>query len=171
MRSDVIFRQLPLSPLVAIFCRLLITFANSLDLTWIQNIWHSNAIPDFFFFLFFSFFFFFFVLFCFVFVFEKKLIQNKKKKKKKNNIQTTKKKKKKKKKKRKKERKHAKLPCMQIINLEWNGQTFSGGTCVRVLSSLRKHAFSNILKIFKNKNDIFHISAQNKYCGYSTWRF
>ena len=41
--------------------------------------------------------------------------------------------------------------------------------------SLRKHAFSNILKIlppkyenFQKKNsDIFHISAQNIDCGYS----
>ena len=42
-------------------------------------------------------------------------------------------------------------------------------------SSLRKHAYSNILKILlpKNENfqlnisDIFHISAQNIDCGYS----
>ena len=42
-------------------------------------------------------------------------------------------------------------------------------------SSLRKHAYSNILKIlqpkkgeFSDKNsDIFHISAQNIDCGYS----
>ena len=41
--------------------------------------------------------------------------------------------------------------------------------------SLRKHAFSNILKILPSKNgnfsdkksDIFHISAQNIDCGYS----
>ena len=41
--------------------------------------------------------------------------------------------------------------------------------------SLRKHAYSNILKIFPPKNenfeirmsDIFHISAQNIDCGYS----
>ena len=41
--------------------------------------------------------------------------------------------------------------------------------------TLRKHAYSNILKIlqpkrgkFSDKNsDIFHISAQNIYCGYS----
>ena len=40
---------------------------------------------------------------------------------------------------------------------------------------LRKHAYSNILKIFPPKNenfqikisDIFHISAQNIDCGYS----
>ena len=40
--------------------------------------------------------------------------------------------------------------------------------------SLRKHAYSNILKILPPKNenfqmknsDIFHISAQNIYCGY-----
>ena len=41
--------------------------------------------------------------------------------------------------------------------------------------SLRKHAYSNMLKIFPPKNenfqikisDIFHISAQNIDCGYS----
>ena len=41
--------------------------------------------------------------------------------------------------------------------------------------SLRKHAYSNILKILQPKkenfqiknSDIFHISAQNIYCGYS----
>ena len=41
--------------------------------------------------------------------------------------------------------------------------------------SLRKHAYSNILKILSPKNenfqiknsDIFHVSAQNKDCGYS----
>ena len=42
--------------------------------------------------------------------------------------------------------------------------------------SLRKHAYSNILKILppknenfliKKKSDIFHISAQNIDCGYS----
>ena len=40
---------------------------------------------------------------------------------------------------------------------------------------LRKHAYSNILKILPSKNgnfsdkksDIFHISAQNIDCGYS----
>ena len=44
-----------------------------------------------------------------------------------------------------------------------------------IRSSLRKHAYSNILKILlpKNENfqlkisDIFHISAQNIDCGYS----
>ena len=43
------------------------------------------------------------------------------------------------------------------------------------IKSLRKHAYSNILKILPPKNenfqiknsDIFHISAQNKDCGYS----
>ena len=42
-------------------------------------------------------------------------------------------------------------------------------------SSLRKHAYSNILKILPPKNDnfsikysdIFHVSAQNIDCGYS----
>ena len=42
-------------------------------------------------------------------------------------------------------------------------------------SLLRKHAYSNILKILQPKNenfqikdsDIFHISAQNIDCGYS----
>ena len=46
---------------------------------------------------------------------------------------------------------------------------------VRILTALRKHAYSNILKIsppktenFQIKNsDIFHISAQNKDYGYS----
>ena len=41
--------------------------------------------------------------------------------------------------------------------------------------TLRKHAYSNVLKIFAPKNenfrikffDIFHISAQNINCGYS----
>ena len=37
--------------------------------------------------------------------------------------------------------------------------------------SLRKHAYSNILKILQNfqmkNSDIFHISAQNIDCGYS----
>ena len=44
-----------------------------------------------------------------------------------------------------------------------------------VLCSLRKHAYSNILKILQPKkesfqikiSDIFHISAQNIDCGYS----
>ena len=44
-----------------------------------------------------------------------------------------------------------------------------------LLTSLRKHAYSNILKILQPKNetfqiknsDIFHISAQNIDCGYS----
>ena len=38
-----------------------------------------------------------------------------------------------------------------------------------VVSSLRKHAYSNILKILPPKtenSDIFHISAQNIDCGY-----
>ena len=43
------------------------------------------------------------------------------------------------------------------------------------VDTLRKHAYSNILKIFPPKNenfqmkfsDIFHISAQNIDCGYS----
>ena len=46
---------------------------------------------------------------------------------------------------------------------------------LRLISSLRKHAYSNILKIFPTKNwkfsnkiiDIFHISAQDIDCGYS----
>ena len=46
-----------------------------------------------------------------------------------------------------------------------------GRPCV----TLRKHAYSNILKILPSKNenfqiknsDIFHISAQNIDCGYS----
>ena len=41
------------------------------------------------------------------------------------------------------------------------------------LDALRKHAYSNILKILppknenfqKKKSDIFHISAKNIYCG------
>ena len=50
------------------------------------------------------------------------------------------------------------------------------GGCVQIRwCTLRKHAYSNILKIlppkdekFQIKNaDIFHISAQNKDCGYS----
>ena len=44
-----------------------------------------------------------------------------------------------------------------------------------LLSTLRKHAYSNILKILPPKNekfqiknsDIFHVSAQNIDCGYS----
>ena len=48
--------------------------------------------------------------------------------------------------------------------------------CNQLLPPLRKHAYSNILKIsskkktenFQIKNsDIFHISAQNIDCGYS----
>ena len=46
---------------------------------------------------------------------------------------------------------------------------------VRSFVPLRKHAYSNILKILPPKNenfqmknsDIFHISAQNIDCGYS----
>ena len=49
----------------------------------------------------------------------------------------------------------------------------SYGCCLQ--DSLRKHAYSNILKILPPKNenfqikhsDIFHISAQNIDCGYS----
>ena len=46
----------------------------------------------------------------------------------------------------------------------------------QILHTLRKHAYSNILKILsqnKNENfqiknsDIFHVSAQNIACGYS----
>ena len=45
----------------------------------------------------------------------------------------------------------------------------------RLSVPLRKHAYSNILKILQPKkenfqiknSDIFHISAQNKECGYS----
>ena len=48
-------------------------------------------------------------------------------------------------------------------------------SCPTVAMALRKHAYSNILKILlpKNENcqiknsDIFHISAQNIDCGYS----
>ena len=48
---------------------------------------------------------------------------------------------------------------------------YDKGSC----STLRKHAYSNILKILPPKNenfqmknsDIFHISAQNIDCGYS----
>ena len=47
------------------------------------------------------------------------------------------------------------------------------------LFTLRKHAYSNILKILPPRNekfqiknsDIFHISAQNIDCGYPTRRF
>ena len=46
---------------------------------------------------------------------------------------------------------------------------------VVIIVVLRKHAYSNILKIFPPKNenfqikssDIFHISAENIDCGYS----
>ena len=57
---------------------------------------------------------------------------------------------------------------------------FSGRICLEDPSahaflSLRKHAYSNILKILPPKNDnfsiknsdIFHVSAQNIDCGYS----
>ena len=45
--------------------------------------------------------------------------------------------------------------------------------------TLRKHAYSNILKLLPPKNenfqiknsDIFHISAQNIDCGFSSRRF
>ena len=45
----------------------------------------------------------------------------------------------------------------------------------KILTTLRKHAYLNILKILPRKyenfqmkkTDIFHISAQNKDCGYS----
>ena len=55
-----------------------------------------------------------------------------------------------------------------LVGLEFNGQ-------VNTIMALRKHAYSNILKIlqpkteiFQMKNsDIFHISAQNIDCGYS----
>ena len=54
------------------------------------------------------------------------------------------------------------------VGIEWQIVYFELG-----LHSLRKHAYSNILKIlppkkwkFSDKNsDIFHISAQNKDCG------
>ena len=50
-----------------------------------------------------------------------------------------------------------------------------GVTLSLVIAVLRKHAYSNILKILPQKNenfqikysDIFHISAQNINCGYS----
>ena len=45
----------------------------------------------------------------------------------------------------------------------------------RVIGTLQKHAYSNVLKIIQSKkenfqikiSDIFHISAQNIDCGYS----
>ena len=52
---------------------------------------------------------------------------------------------------------------------------FVWNTFVRAAQALRKHTYSNILKILPPKNenfqtknsDIFHISAQNIDCGYS----
>ena len=52
---------------------------------------------------------------------------------------------------------------------------FSAALRDNLPSTLRKHAYSNILKILPPKNenfqiknsDIFHISAQNIDCGYS----
>ena len=55
---------------------------------------------------------------------------------------------------------------------------FSGDSiliCSMMIISLRKHAYSNILKILPSKyekfqikkSDIFHVSAQNIDCGYS----
>ena len=50
------------------------------------------------------------------------------------------------------------------------------GVQINTTFSLRKHAYSNILKILppkkwkfldKKNSDIFHISAQNIDCGYS----
>ena len=49
------------------------------------------------------------------------------------------------------------------------------GLKVKVSLTIRKHAYSNILKILPPKNenfqiktsDIFHVSAQNIDCGYS----
>ena len=49
------------------------------------------------------------------------------------------------------------------------------GTLIATRNTLRKHAYSNILKILPSKNenfqiknsDIFHTSAQNIDCGYS----
>ena len=55
-------------------------------------------------------------------------------------------------------------------------RTGLGYRCLYKISlSLRKHAYSNILKILQpkqgnfpiKKSDIFHISAQNIDCGYS----
>ena len=48
-------------------------------------------------------------------------------------------------------------------------------TSLKINLPLRKHAYSNILKLLPPKNDnfliinsdIFHVSAQNIYCGYS----
>ena len=59
-----------------------------------------------------------------------------------------------------------------LTSLKGNNRHFK-----RIVSvtTLRKHDYSNILKIFQPKNeifqikffDIFHISAQNMDCGYS----
>ena len=51
----------------------------------------------------------------------------------------------------------------------------SGLTTHQPMRALRKHAYSNIMKILPPKNenfqiknsDIFHVSAQNIDCGYS----
>ena len=66
-----------------------------------------------------------------------------------------------------------------MLNALWNSeyldQSTRGGSVIGNGCTLRKHAYSNILKTLPPKNeniqiknpDIFHISAQNIDCGYS----
>ena len=64
-------------------------------------------------------------------------------------------------------------PEKQIIGKKYNRWSMTWKMCF--WGTLRKHAYSNILKIFPPKNenfqikksDIFHISARNIDCGYS----
>ena len=73
---------------------------------------------------------------------------------------------------------HCLIPCHSPVKKDRAKMDIVDGVKQQCLScpTLRKHAFSNILKILPPKNgnffqiknsDIFHISAQNIDCGYS----
>ena len=66
--------------------------------------------------------------------------------------------------------------CTSVISCNWQRLKFPdvSAESMRHRITLRKHAYSNILKIlppkndfFSDKNYIFYISAQNIHCGYS----
>ena len=67
------------------------------------------------------------------------------------------------------------LYLLLLLNINMEGQSVLISAAFQKPDSLRKHAYSNILKILAPKNenfqmknsDIFHISAQNIDCGYS----
>ena len=64
---------------------------------------------------------------------------------------------------------------VDLDQMPQNAASDQGLHCLLLINSLRKHAYSNIMRILPPKNekfqiknsDVFHISAQNIDCGYS----